>query len=197
MPLHGATKEVEEIRHHFPGQAMLNLDHQDATVDMVLRQMESKEYPYIHLACHGLQDSDDPQKSAFVLYDGKLDLAQLMSKTADNAQLAFLSACQTATGDVNIPEESVHLAAGMLAVGYRGVIGTMWSIHDEDAPLVADQFYRHFLGTTSDASDQDESDSKASVGKAAHALHEAVKVLRGKVGESNFARWVPFVHFGM
>jgi len=28
-------------------------------------------------------------------------------------------------------------------------------------------------------------------------LHEAVKYLREQVGEDNFARWVPFVHFGM
>ena len=32
---------------------------------------------------------------------------------------------------------------------------------------------------------------------AAYALHEAVKVLRETVGESNFMRWAPFVHYGV
>ncbi|KAJ6487356.1 hypothetical protein DFH09DRAFT_841575, partial [Mycena vulgaris] len=41
-----------------------------------------------------------------------------------------LSACQTARGAKGLQEESVHLAAGMLLAGYRGVIATMWSIMD-------------------------------------------------------------------
>lgn len=32
---------------------------------------------------------------------------------------------------------------------------------------------------------------------AAYALHEAVKVLREKVGEQNIVKWAPFVHFGV
>ena len=56
-----------------------------------------------------------------------------MSAASPNAELAFLSACQTAAGDEKTPEESAHLAAGMLAVGFKGVVATMWSIH---VPLV-------------------------------------------------------------
>ncbi|KAI0082963.1 hypothetical protein BDY19DRAFT_981531, partial [Irpex rosettiformis] len=51
-----------------------------------------------------------------------------------NADLAVLSACQTATGDEKLSEEAVHLAAGMLNIGYKSVIGTMWSISDYIAP---------------------------------------------------------------
>jgi hypothetical protein len=40
---------------------------------------------------------------------------------------------QTATGSQALQDESVHLAAGMLLAGYRGVIGTTWSIMDNDA----------------------------------------------------------------
>ena len=50
-----------------------------------------------------------------------------MKKRLPKVQLAFLSACQTSVGDKSLSEEAVHLAAGMLAVGYRGVIATMWS----------------------------------------------------------------------
>lgn len=57
-----------------------------------------------------------------------------MGMVAKNAELAFLSACQTAVGDEKIPEESAHLAAGMMVVGFKGVVATMWSIGDADAP---------------------------------------------------------------
>ncbi|VDC01234.1 unnamed protein product [Peniophora sp. CBMAI 1063] len=94
------------------------------------------QYPWVHFACHGSQDPMDATKSAFELYHSPLTLADLMGTAADNAELAFLSACQTAVGDDKAPEESAHLAAGMLAVGFRGVVATMWSIRDADAPVV-------------------------------------------------------------
>ncbi|VDB99188.1 unnamed protein product [Peniophora sp. CBMAI 1063] len=149
------------------------------------------EHPWLHLACHGSQNADDPLKSAFVLHDGPLSLADLMATTADNAELAFLSACQTAVGDVKIPEESMHLAAGMLAVGYKGVIATMWSIRDQDAPLVVEAYYKKLLGLRASGKL-----GKSGTG-AAYALHEAVRGLREEVGEKNVVRWAPFVHFGI
>ena len=54
--------------------------------------------------------------------------------------LAFLSACQKSTGDGRLSEEAVHLAAGMLAAGYRGVIATMWLIRDRYASEFAKVF---------------------------------------------------------
>ena len=148
------------------------------------------QYPWIHLACHGKQDATDPTQSAFHLYDGPLTLSALMNTTSDNAELAFLSACQTAVGDEKIPEESVHLAAGMLVVGFKGVIATMWSIGDEDAPTVAEAYYKKLIEP------RNSGEVKVGTG-AAYALHEATRVLRGKVGEENVVKWAPFVHFGV
>lgn len=148
-------------------------------------------HPWIHLACHGSQHSADATRSAFALYDGPLSLLDLMRTVADDAELAFLSACQTATGDEKNPEEAVHLAAGMLAVGFKGVVATMWSIRDEDAPVVVDAYYRKLIELRASGT--------LRVGEtgAAYALHEAVRVLREKVGEADFARWAPFVHLGV
>ena len=137
-----------------------------------------------------MQDVNDPTQSAFALYDGKLTLSALMGTTAEDAELAFLSACQTAVGDEKIPEESAHLAAGMLVVGFKGVIATMWSIGDEDAPVVAEAYYRKLIEIRNSSTVQ------AGTG-AAYALHEAVRVLRAKVGEQNIVKWAPFVHFGV
>jgi CHAT domain-containing protein len=46
----------------------------------------------------------------------------------ESAQLAYPSACHTSAGDEKLSEEAVHLAAGMMAAGYRGVLATMWEI---------------------------------------------------------------------
>jgi CHAT domain-containing protein len=112
-----------------------------------------------------------------------------MMKTSEGAALAFLSACETAMGDDILPEEAVHLAAGMLAIGYRSVIGTMWSIRDGDAPLVADEVYAQLA--RHDKAPEDDARSRV-----AYALHKAVGRLREEVGETDFLSWIPFVHFG-
>jgi CHAT domain-containing protein len=186
-PLPGAREEFAHLKHHFAGDTVIHLDRAEATVDNVQQAM-TKYGQIVHLACHGVQDVLDPRESAFLLHGGKLTLSQIMqSRSNGGAALAFLSACQTATGDAKVPDEAVHLAAGMLSAGYRGIIGTMWPIGDEDAPLVANEFYRYLK--------EDQGEVRGRL-RAAHALHEAVKVLRDSVGEDNFMHWAPFVHFG-
>lgn len=122
-------REAAIIQPIFPWTAKL-LNRTEGTVAAVLEGMKMHGLVHLdHLACHGLQELD----SAFSLYDGKLTLSTLMSRSTPSVELAFLSACQTASGDEEPPEEAVHLAVGMLSVGYRGVIGTMWSISDSQA----------------------------------------------------------------
>jgi CHAT domain-containing protein len=80
----------------------------------------------VHLACHGVQDQEDPLSSGFCLGDGKLTVSELMDIKLDHAFLAFLSACETAKGDKKQPDQVIHLAAAMLFCGFRSVVATMW-----------------------------------------------------------------------
>ncbi|KIJ56078.1 hypothetical protein M422DRAFT_151080, partial [Sphaerobolus stellatus SS14] len=187
--LPGTKEEVKSIVKCTLPTAVYHLNDKQATVSAVLELME--QHTWVHLACHGIQNSINPLESAFALHDGMLNLKSLMQKSIKGAELAFLSACQTATGDEKLPDEAVHLAAGMLTAGFPSVIGTMWSIWDADAPVVAETFYSILM--------QEEKSLEGNDGrsKVAYALHEAVKKLREKVGNENFIRWVPFVHFGL
>jgi CHAT domain-containing protein len=169
-----------------------HLDGAAATVDTVLQAVEERRPQILHLACHGIQDYLKPTDSAFMLHDGPLLLSTLMTKTTDGGDLAFLSACQTATGNEKLPDEAVHLAASMLSVGFKAVIGTMWSISDDDGPLVADEVYARLTKR----GDEDEKSENVEDLDVAHALHGATGCLRDRVGEEDFLRWIPFVHFG-
>ncbi|KZV67445.1 hypothetical protein PENSPDRAFT_583940, partial [Peniophora sp. CONT] len=191
MPLPGTVHEGNRLQNILSTSEIMSnwLNDETATVHEVRAVI--KQYSWIHLACHGSQNRADVTQSAFHLFDGSLTLADLMGTAADDAELAFLSACETAVGDEEIPEESAHLAAGMLAVGFKGVIATMWSIQDADAPIVVEAYYKELLALR----------GSGTLGKgetgAAYALHEATRVLRERVGEDRFMRWVPFVHFGI
>lgn len=188
--LPGTLDEAKAIQDCASPEYVTHLTHDQATTTSVMSEMSKHEI--IHLACHGIQDLKDPLGSSFILYDGELKLRSLMGLSLDNPKLAVLSACQTATGNETLPGEAVHLAAGMLAVGYPSVIATMWSIEDEVAPRVAAEVYGRLLGN------QDRNEGKDEVRlSSAYALHEAMKHLRQDVGEMNFAQWVPFVHFGV
>lgn len=182
-PLPGTVTELKRIQDRAHGYTFTRLDAQLATPDAVLAGME--EHSWVHLACHAVQNPTNPMQSAFYLHGGTLELATIARKQLKKADLAFLSACQTAKGDEALPKESVHLAAGMLMAGYQGVIATMWPIGDEDAPLIAEKVYEHLLeGGTPDAR------------RAAVAVHQATACLREKVGIDAFHKWVPYIHIG-
>jgi len=155
-----------------------------ASVESVIKGMDA--HSWVHLACHAVQDAVEPTRSAFCLHDGRLDLATIITKSFPHAEFAFLSACQTAAGDEKLSEQAVHLAAGMMIAGYRGVIATMWSIKDKDAPVIAGHVYSDLISNT-------EPDST----RAALALHRAVKCLRQQEGNMAFLSWVPFIHVGV
>ncbi|KAJ6527410.1 hypothetical protein B0H19DRAFT_969855, partial [Mycena capillaripes] len=109
---------------------------------------------WVHFACRGVQERRTPTKSA-LLFNGslRLTLERITRLSLSHAILAFLSACQTATGDKELLNESVHLATGItpenciLLAGYRWVIATMWSIMDSDASQVAADVYDHLFKT--------------------------------------------------
>jgi CHAT domain-containing protein len=82
----------------------------------------------MHLACHGTQDHMDATKSGFCLGDGRLSISELMQLDIKHGFLAFLSACETATGSKDQPDQAMHLAAAMLFVGLKSVVATMWSV---------------------------------------------------------------------
>lgn len=163
----------------------------DLTDQGCLEHMQ--RYSSVHLACHASQNAGDPLQSRFILHAGKLALGTLIQTSMKNADLAFLSACHTSAGEEKLSDEAVHLAAGMLAAGYRRVVATMWSIKDQYAPEVAKDFYEYLW------SHQEESGGGGFDGAlSAYALHHAVQLLQHRLNNSDesLLTWVPYVHFG-
>ncbi|CUA72809.1 Dynein-1-beta heavy chain, flagellar inner arm I1 complex [Rhizoctonia solani] len=170
-PLPGTTAELKCIESHIRSRAKCTqLIDDQATPLAVLDAME--KHDWVHLACHAHQNVYDATKSGFFLHEGTLDLATINQRTLKKKGLAFLSACQTATGDEELPDEAVHLASGMLMAGYSSVIATMWSVDDEDASFVADKVYSQLMEY-----------GKLGNGEAGRALHDAVAGLRDGIGD--------------
>ncbi|KAJ7212683.1 CHAT domain-containing protein [Mycena pura] len=181
--LKGVGQEVESILSIVPEPFVSCFHGAQATVDAVKTLLQNCSW--IHLACHGTQDLIQPTKSHLLLYEGNLELDTILRMPLQNAEVVFLAACQTAMGDSELVNESFHLGGGFIAAGFQGAIGTLWSMQDQDGPLVAKAVYSHLFrnGRQPQATD------------AAEALHLAVKNLREK--NVSYERWVPFIHMGI
>ena len=187
-----ARDEIKKIKQQLSvyGIDHLVLEDEEGTVSEVLQALE--RFTCIHLACHASQNLKNPLESAFYLHNGPLELLAIIKKNLPHADFAFLSACQTGTGDQNLSEEVVHLAAGMLAAGYRSVVATMWSIPDKFGPAIAEPFYQNLLQSDN---------GKLNSVNAAEALHNALKSLKDnpeiyKLSDPLLV-WVPYIHVGI
>jgi CHAT domain-containing protein len=182
----GTWEEIKCIQQHAGGKVHIQwLDKDMATIDNVQQGMRDSRW--VHFACHGVQSTSPTESALLLAGSSRLTLSNIIQLSLPNADLAYLSACQTATGSQKLQDQSVHLAAGMLLAGYRGVIGTMWSIMDNDASQVAGDVYAHLLEA-----------SPPNPTRAAEALHLAIRKLREQSGgKKSFLHWVPFIHFGV
>jgi CHAT domain-containing protein len=154
-----------------------------ATVDAVKEQLQNCSW--VHLACHGTQNLQDPPKSCLYLYDGTLELEGILKMPLSNAEFVFLAACQTAMGHPELGNESFHLGGGLIAAGFQAAIGTMWSMRDEDGPVAAEIVYQHLF----------EDGRGPKVIDTARALQLAVR----KLWDDGvpYQCWVPFIHMGV
>ncbi|MBB5825608.1 CHAT domain-containing protein [Micromonospora carbonacea] len=142
-PLPAVSDELRAVSSHVPGLRVLT--GRNATVEGVLTALG--QHGWAHFACHGDQDFERPSAAALRLVDGRLSVLDLAgrlaarSRSAGGADLAYLSACRTAAGGRDLPDEAIHLTAALQMAGFRHVIGSQWAVSDRVAAQVADDVY--------------------------------------------------------
>jgi tetratricopeptide (TPR) repeat protein len=183
-PLGGAVQEVEELAAALsPGPVpFTRLVGMDATTDAVRTALHA--HTWAHLACHGAQDLVNPAHGALLLCRGQLRVTDLVTRQAYHADGAYLSACQTALGGVQLQDEALHLAAALQYAGFRQVIATLWPVGDMRARLTANEVYTALTA-----------DGGFSPASAAHAVHAVVNRLRQRFPDHPSV-WAPYVHIG-
>ncbi|WP_061295505.1 CHAT domain-containing protein [Herbidospora cretacea] len=148
----------------------------DARLAAVRRALP--EIGWAHFACHGKVHPADPGRSALVLADGDLSAAEIIGMDID-ADVAYLSACSTAHGDLSLADESLHLASAFQVAGFRHVIGTLWPVDDEAAYAFATAVYADLDGRAD---------------RLATAAHHATRHIRARYRLPLI--WASHIHFG-
>jgi CHAT domain-containing protein len=126
--INAVDKEIEHVVAVANSSSVDILHHRVGSTTMEDTSIAMQAAKIVHLACHGIQDTRDATQSGFCLGDGRLTISKLMELKLDNAFLAFLSACETAKGDKEQPDQAMHLAAVMLFSGFKSVVATMWYV---------------------------------------------------------------------
>jgi len=97
----------------------------------------------VHLACHGRFVPSLPSASGVRLADGWMPLRDIVELGLD-ADLVFLSGCETGRHAVDIGDELAGIARAFLAGGARRLVTTLWSVRDAAAIEVATRFHEGF-----------------------------------------------------
>ena len=109
----------------------------------------------LHLATHGVIDTETPRLSGLVLslvdehgapQEGFLGLADLAGLTL-HADLVVLSGCETALGRQMRGEGLIGLTRGFLQAGARRVVASLWRVQDRPTAELMVRFYRAHLET--------------------------------------------------
>ena len=142
-----------------------------------------------HFACHGNGDRTDPALSRLVLADhatAPLTLSDISNLNLD-ADLAYLSACDTGIAPIRLTDQSLHFAGAFQLAGYRHVIGTLWSVNDQFAAELAADFYDRLT---------DGGCLPPRTELSALALHEATRASRARHPDAP-ALWAAHTHTGL
>jgi CHAT domain-containing protein len=142
--------EAQRIR-ALPGMRHVDLlEGFDATRARVLAR-NLADYRFIHIASHGIIDSEIPQLSALILgawdrngpvADQYVRAGDLLARTFD-AEVVVLSACDTALGRQFAGEGLVGLQFAALARGARSVVASLWPVPDAIAADLMTDMYRY------------------------------------------------------
>ncbi|HEY8985848.1 MAG TPA: CHAT domain-containing protein [Streptomyces sp.] len=180
-PLPYAEKEAARLTRHLSPE--VSLTGPQATRRRILDRLPGCSW--FHFAGHAEQRPPNRGGAALHCWDADtpdgapLTTADIAELHCENAELAVLSACETALGDPGLADEAAHVAGALQTAGFRHVIAALWPLSDTRAPQATDRLY----------------DVLTSGGSPATAAHEALVLLRTARPDAPVL-WAPYVHVG-
>ncbi|MEU3481840.1 CHAT domain-containing protein [Streptomyces sp. NPDC033753] len=191
LPLDDVPLELNAVAKLLP--AARDLRDEQASRDAVVRHL--KAGGWLSFAGHGEQDIATPD-GVLYLWDhvrsGSLRIRDIVGLHLEQADLAYLSACDTHRAPTAHSDEPVSLAGALQLAGYRHVVASQWQLNSRRARQVATDFYETMLRTP-DGRTQPSGPGAAA--RSALALHTAVGRLRARRPDA-VDMWAAYVHIG-
>jgi CHAT domain-containing protein len=157
-------------------------------------KQEASRYRILHLATHGILNNTSPmyshllfsQSPGDVNEDGLLEAWEIM-KMGLNADLAVLSACDTARGKVSAGEGVIGLSWALFVAGCPAAVVSQWKVESASTTQLMLEFHRRLKANVSQ--------SKPPSSKAEALRQAALKLLASKDYKHPFY-WAAFIVVG-
>jgi CHAT domain-containing protein len=157
-------------------------------------KQEARGYRILHLATHGILNNTSPMYSHLLLSqapgdvseDGLLEAWEIM-KLDLNADLAVLSACDTARGKVSTGEGVVGLSWALFVAGCPAAVVSQWKVESASTTQLMLEFHRRLKANVGQA--------KRPASKAEALRQGALKLLASKDYKHPFY-WAAFIVIG-
>ncbi|GAA2040219.1 CHAT domain-containing protein [Catenulispora yoronensis] len=175
VPLVHAEAETEAVAALLPGQVLRLTDQQATKQDVVDAIVRSG---WVHFACHATTDAVRPTEGCLHLYDGDLRIREITGLRVPHAEAVYLSACTTALGSRQLPDETIHISSAFQQIGFPTVIGTLWQVPDQAAARTAQKIYAALPGIS-----------------PAYAVNHVARSIRAEYPNTPYD-WAAFVHSG-
>ncbi|HEU4389914.1 MAG TPA: CHAT domain-containing protein [Blastocatellia bacterium] len=191
-PLPEAEKQVAMLRKLYGARATRVYIGGEAREERV--KQEAGSYRILHLATHGILNDASPMYSHLVLTqtgtggteDGLLEAWEIM-KLDLNAELAVLSACDTARGRFGAGEGVIGLSWAFFVAGCPATVVSQWKVASTSTTELMIEFHRRLVASSKKAA--------APISKAQALRQASLKLLRSRRYEHPFY-WAPFVLVG-
>jgi CHAT domain-containing protein len=189
-PLPEAEREVRSLGEIYgPGRSkvLTGSAAQEATV-----KAEAGNYKILHFATHGTLDNDNPLYSRLLLAsstateDGFLEAREIMNLDL-HADMAVLSACQTARGRVSAGEGLIGMSWALFVAGIPTTVVSQWKVDSVSTAHLMVDFHRLLSAQ--------ESQSRAGIAKA-EALRRAALKLASDPKYKHPFYWAGFIVVG-
>jgi CHAT domain-containing protein/TolA-binding protein len=158
---------------------------------------EAKDYDILHLASHGILNDRSPMYSHLLLAqtgeaaitdeDGMLEAWELMNLDL-RAELAVLSACETARGRVGKGEGMIGITWALFVAGVPRTVVSQWKVRSNSTAELMVEFHRQLVNR---------SRGSTKLNSAAEALRAAALKLKGDSRYRHPFYWAGFVIVGV
>jgi CHAT domain-containing protein len=190
-PLPEAARQVLALQRMYGSRRSKTYIGAEAREDRF--KSEASKYRILHLATHGVLNDHSPMYSYLMLAqanngkeDGLLEAWELMGLDL-RAELAVLSACETARGRVGKGEGMIGLTWALFVAGVPTTVVSQWKVRSDSTTELMVEFHRRLRSQS----------ARSSAGRgAATALREAALKVKGNRRYRHPFHWAGFIVVG-
>lgn len=117
---------------------------EDLKSDFKLTETD-KNSSILHVAAHAFCDYQNSRSSYILVSDTEKLFLNQISNAKLNYKLAVLSACETASGDVEKGEGTISFNRHLYLAGIHSAITTLWKVDDEATASIIKSFYKKLV----------------------------------------------------